>query len=154
MRMKLAICHWLRRLTFRRDETGAAAVEFAFAVPFVLALLSGAIDLGLALNQSSSLSNAARAGAQYGMRFPSDSEGITQTVIKAANYDPATLTVSSQLTCECADKQVVACTDTCGSAAPRSYVTVTVSRPYASPLPTALLLGINTVSGSAVFRAN
>lgn len=152
--MKLAIHAWLRRRRFGRDETGAAAVEFAFAVPFVLALLSGAIDLGLALNQSSSLSNAARAGAQYGMRFPSDSEGITQAVIKAANYDPATLTVSSQLTCECAEKQVVACTGTCGNSAPRSYVTVSVSMPYTSPLPTAMLLGINTVSGSAVFRAN
>jgi Flp pilus assembly protein TadG len=154
MNMKLAIREWFRRRHFGHDETGASAVEFAFAVPFVLLLLSGAIDLGLALNQSSSLSNAARAGAQYGMRFPSDSDGITQAVIKSANYDPTTLTISSQLTCECADKQIVACTDTCGNATPRSYVTVNVSMPYSSPLPTAMLLGINTVSGSAVFRAN
>jgi Flp pilus assembly protein TadG len=148
------IREWVRRRGFGGDESGASAVEFAFATPLLLLLLSGAIDLGLALNQSSSLSNAARAGAQYGMRFPSDSEGITQAVIKAANYDGSTLTISSQLICECADKQIVACTDTCGSAAPRSYVTVNVSMPYSSPLPTAILLGINTVSGSAVFRAN
>ena len=78
--------------SFRRDERGSIAVEFAFATPFLLLLLSGAIDLGLALNQSSALSTGARAGAQYAMRFPSDTEDITQVVTKAINYDAASLT--------------------------------------------------------------
>lgn len=152
--MKLAFIDFFRRRPFRTDERGAVAVEFAFATPILLLLLSGAIDLGLALNQSSSLTNAARAGAQYAMRFPSDSEGIAQVVAKAVNYDSSTLTISSSLTCECADGTAVACTDTCGGTAPKSYVTVNVSMPYSSPLPTGLMLGVLTVSGSAVFRAN
>ena len=143
-----------RQRSFRADERGAIAAEFGFAAPFLLLLLSGAIDLGLALNQSSSLGNAARAGAQYAMRFPSDSEGIAQVVAKAVNHDPSTLTIASSLTCECSDGGAVACTDSCGGTAPKSYVTVNVSMPYWSPLPTAMMLGISTVSGAAVFRAN
>lgn len=152
--MKIGFVKFFRRRRFVRDQSGASAIEFAFATPFVLLLLSGAIDLGLALNQSSSLSNAARAGAQYAMRFPSDSDGIKQAVTKAVNFEASTLTISSQLTCECADGSAVACTDTCGGTAPRSFVKVDVSMPYSSPLPTGLLLGMTTVSGSAVFRAN
>ncbi len=152
--MRLGFVALRPKRSFCGEERGAVAVEFAFATPLLLLLLSGAIDFGLALNQSSSLTSAARAGAQYGMRFPSDSEGIAQAVTKAVNYDPATLTITSQLTCECADGSAVACTDTCGGAAPRSFVTVNVSMPYSSPLPTGLMLGPVTVSGSAVFRAN
>lgn len=142
----------LRKLS--ADERGVSAVEHALIMPFVLVLLSGAIDLGFALNQSSSLSGAARAGAQYAMRFPSDSEGIKQVVRQAVSYDPDSLTVTSALTCECEDGTAAACTDTCGGTAPLAYVSVSVTKTYSSPLPTAMMLGISTLSGSAVMRAN
>jgi Flp pilus assembly protein TadG len=138
----------------RADERGAFAIEHALIVPFLLLLLSGAIDIGYALNQSSSLSGAARAGAQYAMRFPSDADGIKQVVQKAVSYDPDSLTISSKLSCECEDGTAAACTDTCGGTAPFSYVTVSVSKTYSSPLPTAMMLGITTLSGSAIMRAN
>ena len=143
-----------RRPSFARDERGATAVEFAFAAPFLLLLLSGLVDLGLALNQSSSLSNAARAGAQYGIRFPSDKDGIAQVVTKTLNQDAANVTVTSQVSCECSDGTAIACGGVCVGTTNRSYVTVNVSMPYSSPLPTGLLLGVTTISGSAVFRAN
>ena len=136
------------------DERGVFAVEHALILPFLLLLLSGAIDLGYALTQSSSLTGAARAGAQYAMRFPSDAAGIKDVVTKAVSYDPDSLTVSSKLACECEDGTAVACTDTCGGAAPYAYVTVNVSKTYSSPLPTAMMLGITTLSSSAVMRAN
>ena len=142
----------LRRLG--TDERGVFATEYAIVLPFLLLLLSGAIDLGYALNQASSLSGAARAGAQYGMRFPSDADGIKDVVKKAVSYDPDSLTVDSKLACECEDGTAVACTDTCSGAAPVTYLSVTVSKTYSSPLPTAMMLGITTLSGSAVMRAN
>lgn len=138
----------------RTGKRGTFAIEHALVMPFLLLLLSGAIDLGYALTQSSSLSGAARAGAQFAMRFPSDSDGIKDVVTKALNYDPATLTVTSNLACECENGTTVACTDTCSGAAPLAYVTVNVSKTYSSPLPTAMMLGITTLSGSAVMRAN
>jgi Flp pilus assembly protein TadG len=138
----------------RTGNRGTFAIEHALVMPFLLLLLSGAIDLGYALNQSSSLSGAARVGAQYAMRFPSDADGIKDVVTKAVSYDPASLTVTSKLTCECEDGTAVACTDTCSGAAPFTYVTVNVSKTYASPLPTAMMLGLTTLSGAAVMRAN
>jgi Flp pilus assembly protein TadG len=138
----------------RTGDRGTFAIEHALIMPFLLLLLSGTIDLGYALNQSSSLSGAARAGAQYAMRFPSDADGIKDVVTKAVSYDPASLTVTSKLACECEDGTAVACTDTCGGTAPLAYVTVSVSKTYSSPLPTAMMLGLTTLSGSAVMRAN
>lgn len=139
---------------FAADERGASAVEFAFAAPVLLLLLSGVIDLGLALNQSSSLSNAARAGAQYGIRFPSDKDGITQVVSKTLNQDPATLTVASEVNCECSDGMAITCGEICIGTTNRSYISVNVTMPYSSPLPTGLILGPISITGSAVFRAN
>ena len=139
---------------FRRAEDGTVAVEFAVAAPVLLILLSGMVDLGLALDQSSSLSNAARAGAQYAIRFPSDTSGITQVVAKAMNADPSDLTVNANLSCECPGGSAVACTDVCSGASPKSYMTVSVSMPYTSPLPTGLIFGVTSLSSSAVFRVN
>ncbi|MGY6703487.1 TadE/TadG family type IV pilus assembly protein [Roseinatronobacter sp.] len=39
--------HWLRR--FRRNDDGAATVEFAILFPLVLAMMLGAIDLGITM---------------------------------------------------------------------------------------------------------
>ena len=153
--MKSTLQNILARLNaFGSDGRGVFAIEHALVMPFLLLVLSGAIDLGYALNQSSSLNGAARAGAQYAMRFPSDADGIKDVVTKAVSYDPQSLSVSSKLSCECEDGTAVACTDTCGGAAPYAYVTVNVSKTYSSPLPTAMLLGITTLTGSAVMRAN
>jgi Flp pilus assembly protein TadG len=142
------------RAAFARDTHGAAAVEQAFALPVLLLLLSGAVDLGFALYQSSSLSSAARAGAQYAVRFPSDADGIKEVVKQAVNFDPSSLTISTALTCECEDGTPTLCTNTCGGTAPNSYVSVNVSKSYSSPLPTAMMLGLSTLSGAAVLRAN
>ena len=141
---------------FQRDERGGIVVEFAIGVPVLLLLLSGAIDLGLALDQSSALQNAARAGAQYAMRFPADSTGITVAVQKSVTFDAATLTVTSNSFCECPQGGTAnSCLKSdCGGQTPNTYVSVKVSMPYSSPLPTAMMVGVTTLSGSAIFRAN
>ncbi|MCW5772644.1 MAG: pilus assembly protein [Rhodospirillaceae bacterium] len=146
------VCAGLRR--FRTERKGTAVAEFAIAAPMLLLLLSGMLDLGMALNQSSSLSSAARAGAQYAMRFPGDSDGIKKVVTAALEGDASQATITSTLTCECSDGTKTACSEPCSGSAPKFYVAVSVSMPFLSPLPTAMMLGIGTVSGSAIFRAN
>jgi len=145
-----------RRQGFRSDERGGVIVEFAFGVPLLLLLLSGAIDLGLALDQSSALRSAARSGAQYAMRFPSDSSGISDAVKKSVTFEAASLTVSSNTFCECPNGgNANSCAKSdCGGNTPHTFVKVNVSMPYSSPLPTSIMLGITSLSGSAVFRAN
>jgi len=141
---------------FAPDERGGVVIEFALGVPVLLLLLSGAIDLGLALDQSSALRSAARSGAQYAMRFPADSTGISDAVKKSVTFDATSLTVSSSTHCECpAGGNANSCSKSdCGGQTPQTYVSVTVSMPYSSPLPTAMMVGITSLSGSAVFRAN
>lgn len=48
----------------RRDQQGAAAVEFALVVPILLMLLFGIMDFGYLINRSSMVTNAARDGAR------------------------------------------------------------------------------------------
>jgi Flp pilus assembly protein TadG len=139
---------------FGSDERGAIQVEFALITPIILLLLSGVIDLGLALQQTSTLKTAARMGAQYAMRFPSDDVGIAEVVKKAVAYDAALLTISNSTTCECPDGTAIVCSDKCAGSTPRKYVSVSVSMPYSSPLPTSMMLGNITTSGSAAFRSN
>ena len=49
-----------------RDQTGAAAVEFALVVPLMVMLLLGIITFGVAYTQSVALNNTAREGARFG----------------------------------------------------------------------------------------
>ena len=51
----------------RRQEQGAAAVEFALLLPVLLSLLLGVVDLGLAVYTQSVLANASREGARAGV---------------------------------------------------------------------------------------
>ena len=57
--------HWIlaRR---RRNERGAAAVEFALVMPLLLMLLFGIISTGMTFSDHLSATNAAREGARYG----------------------------------------------------------------------------------------
>jgi Flp pilus assembly protein TadG len=47
------------------DERGQSLVEFALALPVLLLLLLGLVDFGRAFYYTSTIANAARAGAEY-----------------------------------------------------------------------------------------
>ena len=49
---------------FARDARGVAATETAFVTPFIIAIVVGVADTGMALNQRISLDQGLRAGAQ------------------------------------------------------------------------------------------
>ena len=75
-----------------RRERGQGLVEFAFAVPFVLLILLGAIDVGRVFFNFIEMRQAAVEGATYGSRKPTDTAGITAAV--NAHGLPADSTVS------------------------------------------------------------
>lgn len=66
-----------------RDERGIASVEFAVVASIVLTLLLAAYDIGNVVLQSSQLSQAVRAGAEFAISFPTDTPGIQRTVTDA-----------------------------------------------------------------------
>jgi Flp pilus assembly protein TadG len=51
--------------TLKRDESGAALVEFALVIPIVLTLLLGALDLGKAFNYWIDETHLSHEGARY-----------------------------------------------------------------------------------------
>lgn len=83
----------------RSDERGAAAVEFALVVPFLLLLVFGMIDFGWAINRYTVLNNATREGVRLAS-LGADSSEITATVTDALTgngWDEAAIVV--ELTC-------------------------------------------------------
>jgi len=62
------------RRTIRR---GATAVEFAFVVPVMVAIVLACVDLGRFAYNYIAVTNAARAGAAYGIMNPYSSSSLT-----------------------------------------------------------------------------
>jgi Flp pilus assembly protein TadG len=76
LRSMISVC---RRMV--RAENGGALVEMALCIPLLGApVLIGTVETGMALYDSIEVSNAAHAGAAYGMMsstFAADSNGMT-----------------------------------------------------------------------------
>lgn len=150
-----------RRRAGGGDEQGAALLEAAFAIPIVLLLLSGTVDLGFWVFERTQVSNAARDGARAG-------------ILQFASADsPGTFSSASSLSTGSADQQIqaaiashlagrafsatVACytagattVTPCAGATPgrdEIQVTVTASRPSYSFF--GPVFGTNTVTAKA-----
>lgn len=54
----------IRAFVRRRRERGSALVEFALCLPFLLVIIAGIVDFGLAFQRYEVLTNAAREGAR------------------------------------------------------------------------------------------
>jgi Flp pilus assembly protein TadG len=69
----------------RRQDQGAAAVEFALVLPLVLLLVCGIVDFGRMLNIQITLSAAAREGARWeALRLPATTGVSTATRVATA----------------------------------------------------------------------
>jgi Flp pilus assembly protein TadG len=72
------------RVTARKGERGASAVEFALVVPFLLLIVFGIIVYGMVFAQSLSLSNSARQAARSGVISGTTCDQITSLAHDAA----------------------------------------------------------------------
>jgi Flp pilus assembly protein TadG len=61
------VVHRIRAL---RDERGAALVEFALVVPFLMLIMCATIDFGLAVYTVNNLTGAVREGARFAAVLP------------------------------------------------------------------------------------
>jgi Flp pilus assembly protein TadG len=85
------------------SQRGAALVETAVALPMVAVLLAGTADFARVFYTAIELTNAARAGAQYGAQNLGQSrntDAMEATARHALNLDGVTATATQ--TCECA----------------------------------------------------
>lgn len=138
------------------DRTGVAAIEFALIAPLLITLLGAAVDLGIAIDRSIRLENAARTGAQYATRAPSDTAGAQAAALASstaiADWGGATVTVGPMF-CTCPPANAgtggpgVGCTSTCATGLAR-YITVTATRPFAPIFPTSAFIPFNNLGAS------
>lgn len=87
----------------RNSEAGGALIELALVLPVIVLIFVGTIDFGRVFYASQSLTNAARAGAQYGAHTPARSADFTgmETTAEAAT-NTAGITATATRLCQCA----------------------------------------------------
>jgi len=81
--------------------SGTAAIEFALAMPFLLALTVGMTEVGTAAYQAMAVKNAAEAGAVYASQHPADLAGIQNAVTNATGTAGLTATPAPTSFCGC-----------------------------------------------------
>ena len=142
----------LRRLIC--SNGGGAALEFAVALPVLILILIGAADFGRVYYMSLAVSNAARAGAEYGAWSSANSvDSVGQTnFAKQDGVEAGAITVTAQRACRCGST-VAACTTMCaGYGAPKVFVSVTASRIINLLLPYPGVPNNIVVARTATFR--
>ena len=106
----------LRR--WRRATAGNITVEFGFLVPFLIALAIGTYDFGHIGVQKITVTNAARAGVQYGvvdLSTAGDTDGMKLAARLDANDVNSELTVNARQYCVCSSSEI-SCTAVCTGA--------------------------------------
>lgn len=78
----------------RREERGAAAVEFALILPIFLMLLFGIIDFGYMINRGSMINNAARDAARAASLKSTQAEVEQVATYATRSVGAVTVTVS------------------------------------------------------------
>ena len=125
----------MTRISKLRCESGSALIELAVSLPVLLLLLFGTADFARVFYDSIALSNAARAGAQYGADSLVSSKDTATMISTATGAIPgvAGVTASASRSCFCSsdapaatsDITTIACTSTC-AAGQHMLVEVTV----------------------------
>lgn len=96
---------------FLRSRAGSALVELALVLPMLLLILVGAMDFGRVFYMSMTLTNAARAGAQFGAQDPTAAmaanpasilSGMQTRAVSTATSNIGTISASANRVCQCA----------------------------------------------------
>ena len=138
----------MRITRFRRDDRGAAAVEFALVLPILVVLVFGIVDFGRALFAYNYLTSAVREGGRFAAVQNSAS---AQAAVQTRMVDYLAQLNTLALPAVPAAK-ITSVPDNLAN--PR-YITVTITDYELAPItPIPALLGISTFrfSPSAVFR--
>jgi Flp pilus assembly protein TadG len=126
-------------------------VEFGLLLPVLVLLLMGAADFSRVFYAAVTTTNAARAGAGYGIESRAksmDFAGMRQAALDDAQDITGAVATAVQF-CECPDGSSIGCTQTCVSGAKRIYVRVTTTKTFRTVgLPSSFPL-----SATAVMRA-
>lgn len=126
-----------------QDEHGASLVELALLLPMLVLLLLASVDIGRACYLAIEIAGAARAGAIYGSRNPTDTTGMTTVAQDDAPDVPNVSAGTPVYDCECADGSNPTSASACSVTPPACSnglnwvykVTVTVTGTYTPVMP-------------------
>ncbi|MCC6537314.1 MAG: pilus assembly protein [Bryobacterales bacterium] len=114
----------------RRNRRGSAMTEFALCSTVLIMMAVGGTDLARVFSLGTSLTQAAKAGAQFGAfssQNAANTSGITAAALAAA--PGVTMEVTSGRTCLCGETAVTCGSGTCGSE-PVMYLEVQTRATY------------------------
>jgi Flp pilus assembly protein TadG len=164
-----------RRMTHsdpHQRSRGLAFTEFALLLPVVFVLFIGVLDFGRVFYAAMAVSNAARAGVQYGAQDNARS-GDFAGMRSAANAAGDATGIGGFATpdacryCKCADgsgscnsctdgsdgcSSTSACLTTCPADAPQVYVSVTAHKTFTTLFPYPGIPRTTTLNRLAVMR--
>jgi Flp pilus assembly protein TadG len=120
----------------RNKDSGAAAVELALVLPFLLLLVCGIVDFGRAYNAHMTLTNAAREGVRVFALGGTQEEATQRAHDTAVGLSVTGVTFDSS---------------SCTFGA-KTTVTVTVAFEYLTPLISELSPGLSSLSTNGVMR--
>jgi|ERR1700722_18485651 Flp pilus assembly protein TadG len=116
----------------RPRATGQTVVEMALLLPVLLTLMIGLIEIGRYAYFDILISNAARAGAQYGAQSliqAADKNGI---IAAAQNDGLTTMNITTSQECGCVSTALGGCPSGAVCPLPLVYVQVTATETYSS----------------------
>jgi len=153
------------RAVLRSPPRGAAIVEFALIMPFLVLLLVGLCDLGFGVYGSMQVQAAAEAGAQYASRNGWDTANIAAAVTSGTGASGITALPAPYQTCGCTNNNVFtqvgtptngSCSSlTCSpSGNPGLYASISAQLLYQPMLPYPGLPATLTLAGQAYRRLN
>lgn len=132
----------MRAIRFAKRKTrlrGVAAVEFAIILPLLMLIILGAIDFGRFAHAHIAVTNAARAGAGYGIMNPFNTADTTAknvwvTAVTQAVRDELQQVIDADTQFNEADLEVTATrvreTDSTGTPTTSGLMRVTVDATY------------------------
>jgi Flp pilus assembly protein TadG len=142
--------HVMRRVFRLKSERGAALVEFALVVPFLMLIMCATIDFGLAVYTLNNLTAAVREGGRFAAtRNPppgaNDLDVQDRVYIYISNMNNNGMTAAQV-------RATITNTAMDGSGNITVSITGYLYRPF-TPLAPLLNLGVITLNRSAIFRS-
>ncbi len=137
------------------NRRGQASVELALSLPLLLMMFLVVVETGRAFYIAISVSNAARAGVQYGAQnitTAADNVGMQAAASKDAPNLVGMIATATHF-CKCSDGTASTCLATdCASSHRLLYAQVNTSAPYTPLINFMGILPSMTVPGKAVLR--
>lgn len=146
-----------RKASGGRRKAGTAAIEFALAIPFLLILLMGLVELGFGMYEAMQVQSAVEAGALYAAKNGFDATAIANAVLNATGTPGVTASPAPVQFCGCPSASGVAtvtCGATCGGGGTAgTYVRVSAALAHDTILPYPGLLP-TTLTAQSIVRLN